>query len=102
MKRHSGHNGNMAKLDTQQPNTVEVELLWNKHIERRSKTELAETQLNCHLLQTGHAEQLLVTVIFNQRPRFLTHLWAAHDEPEEAVSVQKEFHLMYSLKSSSG
>jgi hypothetical protein len=72
MKGQPGQHGKMVYIDVQHLNAAHAQLLCNEHAKRLSQGEPAKTELNGHLPQTGGAEQLVVSVIFNQRPSIPT------------------------------
>ena len=78
--------------DPHEVDVVGLELRGEEDCEWLMKHQLAEADFDGHLPQAPHAQQALVSEVFDQGPGGRAEAPIAHDEPEEGVGIERQLH----------
>jgi hypothetical protein len=71
---------------------VLLHLRGDQGLHRLGQRQLSNTHLDGTLPQAGHAEERLIVLVLDRRPRSGSEVRAAHDEPEEGMRVEQDPH----------
>jgi hypothetical protein len=94
MERQGDYLGNVRDAQWEQTKSVHAHLRWNQRFKRLRQLEPSETDLEAHLPQAGDADQLGVSLVFNEFSRGGAKSGTAVDKLQEGVSVEQQVHSM--------